>query len=164
MNLLDVNMRFTSYSHKFAEEVLNSKLSTKNEIVDVVNSLSFPTLIQPKGVGTHLNAELKREFQKKEWKVNVQIHPSLKLTADFRKDRVQIEAQFGNVSRYYADIFKFEVAHLSNTADIGVLMLLKRKWSNKIGSNIASFERAKQELEILKLITPMPMWILGLEP
>ena len=51
-----------------------------------------------------------------------------------------------------------------NTADVGVLILLKREWARRIGSNIASFERARGELEILKLMIPIPIWILGLEP
>ena len=96
--------------------------------------------------------------------MEVLIHPDLNLTTDFRKNRVQEEAQFGNVSRYYADVFKFQVSHLMNTADVGVLIVLKREWARKIGSNIASFERAKSELEILKLIIPIPIWIIGLEP
>ena len=132
--------------------------------MEVINELKFPKPTPPKGSGKILNAQLKKEFWKRNWEVNVLIHPDLNLTADFRKNRVQVEAQFGNVSRYYADIFKFQVSHLKNTADVGVLIVLKREWARKIGSNIASFERAKKELETLKLIIPIPIWILGLEP
>lgn len=129
-----------------------------------MNELKFPEPIPSKGSGKILNAQLKKEFRKRNWEVNVLIHPDLNLTADFRKNRVQVEAQFGNVSRYYADIFKFQVSHLKNTADVGVLIVLRREWARRIGSNIASFERAKKELETLKLIIPIPIWILGLEP
>lgn len=115
-------------------------------------------------MAAQLNRMLKAEFNKKGWEINPIIYPGLDLTADFRKKRVQVEAQFSNMARYYADVFKFELSHLADFADVGVLIVAKKDLANEIGDNIANYERAGRELKALKTMVPLPILLIGVEP
>ncbi|MEA2688723.1 MAG: hypothetical protein QOD51_1330, partial [Candidatus Eremiobacteraeota bacterium] len=94
------------------------------------------------------------------------------LTADFRKtfgtapDRltVQAEVQFGNMSRWYSDIFKFQAAYSQNVIQLGLSIVPMRSLSTRIDSNIVNFERVKRELPAALLSITLPILVIGIEP
>ena len=67
-------MRFKTWSYRFAEEVLNSKLALKKEIEDVIESIHFSRseVTRPK-----LNQAFREEFLKKGWESEVRIFEEL---------------------------------------------------------------------------------------
>lgn len=156
-----MHLRYQIQSFRFAEEVINAELRTKEELLDILSKVPIPP---PPKMAAQLNRMLKAEFKKKGWEIGPRIHPELGLTADFRKKRVQIEAQFSNNARYYADVFKFELSHLADFADVGVLIVAKKDLANKIGDNIANYERVERELKAFKILIPLPILLIGVEP
>ena len=67
-------------------------------------------------------------------------YPGVWAAADFRKDcdglRVQIEVQFGNMARWYSDIFKFQTAYSQDLADIGICVVPMTSLAVRIDSNV----------------------------
>jgi len=57
-------MRFRTYSYRFAEQVLNSKLELKKEIEEIIGSVN----VKPKGFSRpELNRILEAKFTENEW-------------------------------------------------------------------------------------------------
>lgn len=92
------------------------------------------------------------------------------LKADFRKVfrpkhspplGVQVEVQFGNMARWYSDIFKFQAAYSAELAQVGVCIVPKYDLAKRIDQNIVSFERARRELPSAKLSITLPILLCG---
>lgn len=92
------------------------------------------------------------------------------LAADFRKTfagensiRVQAEIQFGNMARWYSDIFKFQAAYSQNLIDMGLSVVPFQSLSRRIDSNVVYFERARRELPSAVLSITLPILLIGIE-
>jgi hypothetical protein len=88
------------------------------------------------------------------------------LTADFRKDFggliVQAEVQFGNMARWYSDVFKFQTAYSQGLINLGLSIVPSRGLAVRIDSNIVNFERAVRELPSAELSITLPILLIGL--
>ena len=66
-----------------------------------------------------INAHLDNGFQKRGWDLQPPIvsrnrsGPETGLKGDYKKGRLQVEVQFGNMARWYTDVFKFPVVVLA---------------------------------------------------
>ena len=61
-------MRFKTYSYRFAEQVLNSKLSIRKEIEETISSVKA----SPNGYSRpELNEIIRKEFLKRGWEFNI---------------------------------------------------------------------------------------------
>jgi hypothetical protein len=92
--------------------------------------------------------------------------PSLKsqLRSDFRKDRIEVEVQFGNVARYAYDVYKMAISLALQNADVGIVVVCTKRFAAITGGNIAYFERAVRELEHSRLTLIVPLIVVGIEP
>lgn len=93
------------------------------------------------------------------------------LAADFRRTfagensiRIQSEIQFGNMARWYSDIFKFQAAYSQNLIDLGLSVVPFQALARRIDSNVVSFERARRELPAAVLSITLPILLVGIEP
>lgn len=90
------------------------------------------------------------------------------LTADFKKSfgdlTIQAEIQFGNMSRWYSDIFKFQAAYAQSLIKVGLSVIPMGSLAKRIDSNIVNFERARRELPSAELSVTLPILMIGLEP
>jgi hypothetical protein len=90
------------------------------------------------------------------------------LAADFRKDFgniiVQAEIQFGNMARWYSDIFKFQTAYSQSLIQLGLCVVPMGAMASAIDSNVAYYERAVRELPAATLSITLPIMLIGLEP
>jgi hypothetical protein len=91
--------------------------------------------------------------------------PNSYLTADFRKEfnglHVQAEVQFGNMSRWYSDIFKFQAAYSESLTQAAVSVVPMLSLATRIDSNVANFERARRELPSANLSITLPILLIG---
>lgn len=91
-----------------------------------------------------------------------------KLAADFHKTfpnmKIQAEVQFGNMSRWYSDIFKLQTAYAQSLVNIGLSIVPKAALAVRVGSNIASYERVIRELPSANLSITLPILVIGVEP
>ena len=90
-----------------------------------------------------------------------------KLKADFRKKfgdlGIQVEIQFGNMARWYSDIFKFQAGYSAEAINVGVSVVPMSNLAKKIDQNVVNWERAKRELPSAKLSITLPIALIGLE-
>lgn len=90
-----------------------------------------------------------------------------KLAADFRKNFVRItiqaEVQFGNMARWYSDIFKLQAAYSQSLIHAGLCVVPMHNMATRIDSNIAYYERAVRELPAAELSITLPILLVGLE-
>lgn len=93
------------------------------------------------------------------------------LAADFRKAfgkeqplNIQAEVQFGNMARWYSDIFKFQTAYSQNLAQMGLSIVPTSVLAKRIDSNIVYYERALRELPSAVLSITLPILLVGIYP
>lgn len=86
------------------------------------------------------------------------------LRSDFRKSRIEVEVQFGNVARYAYDVYKMAISMALGHVDVGIQVVCSKRFASITGGNIAYFERAVRELERSRLTLIVPMVVIGIEP
>lgn len=120
-------MRFQTFSYRFAEQVLNSKLGTKKEIEDIIRS------IRPRGYSRpELNEVFRTKFLEKDWIEQPQVFEEISDIAakiDYLKDRVGVEVAFSHSSFIGIDLLKFQTLSYSNLDKIdgGVYITVTRE-------------------------------------
>lgn len=168
------------YSYRFAEEIIQHKRhraawaeielavksvplfvypnkSEKNKSLDVVQQL-LNTYFDRKMV-----LELGWDYHPLATKI-----PNSNLRADYRKAfgdlTIQAEFQFGNMGRWYSDIFKFQTAYSQGLIKMGLSVVPMYSIGKRIDSNVAHFERTKRELQAAEVSITIPILLIGLEP
>jgi hypothetical protein len=51
------------------------------------------------------------------------------LRSDFRKNRIEVEVQFGNVARYAYDVYKMAISMALGQADVGIQVVCTKKFA-----------------------------------
>jgi len=165
-------MRLTRFSYRFAEQVLNSKLSLKQEIESVlVNpSTSISSLSRPR-----FNEILKDLFIEKGWDSQPPVFdapgdPAAKM--DFMKERVGIEVEFGHSSFLGIDLLKFQVASYSglDRIDIGIYVVTTRNFQKQMKKEYdlnwegsLTFEKVVRYLPHFKSAIQVPIYVIGID-
>ncbi|MEX2237968.1 MAG: BglII/BstYI family type II restriction endonuclease [Dehalococcoidia bacterium] len=118
-----------------------------------------------------LNRDLEAAFVVKGWATKPPIvppgrsgGPGTGLRGDFKKGRLHVEVQFGNMARWYTDVFKFQLSYSLDEIDAGVLVVPTQRFANVIDENVAYFERVQRELPWAKMSLTLPIWVIGVEP
>jgi len=179
-------VQLTTFSYRFAAEVLNSPAFCKerDEIIQVLAKNRVPLLDPPKTrtrtdkrtgktqTWTFITSQKKLndlfddEFEKRGWECQPTV-TSDKVTgikADYKKSRIQVEVQFGNMARWYTDVFKFQVSYSLELIDVGVLVVPMQAFANTIDENVAHYERVVRELPYAKMSITLPIWVVGIAP
>jgi hypothetical protein len=165
-------IRLKTFSYRFAEQVLNARLSSKQEIESVLldPSLDVPSLSRP-----IFNQELDRRFRGLGWESQPQVFeaasdPAAKL--DFLKDRVGMEVEFGHSSFLGIDVLKFQVASYSalDRIDLGVYVVTTNEFqrvmfqeNNQKWHGSLSFEKVCRYLPHFKSAIQVPIFVIGLD-
>lgn len=173
-------MKLRMHSYRYAKEILEhpTHRAALDEIIQVATST--PLFLYPgKSVkkpkldvvqqllNTYFDRVLGRENNWDYHPLATRIRGS-KLAADFRKAfpgiRIQAEVQFGNMSRWYSDIFKFQTAYSQELIDLALCIVPMASLANRIDSNVANYERVCRELPFAKLSITIPILVIGVEP
>lgn len=169
-------MKYEIFSYRFAQEILQHKKHIKcwNEIIEAV--VQAPLFSYPgKSKNSRLDVvqQLENAYFDRKFAIEFgwEFHPiatkipNSYLTADFRKEfnglHVQTEVQFGNMSRWYSDIFKFQAAYSESLTQAAVSIVPTLSLATRIDSNIANFERCKRELPSANLSITLPILLVG---
>lgn len=174
-------MKVTEFSYRFAAEVLGSPafLPLRNDVMEILASIqNIPAPKKPKTRNRKtkswnfttdqkaLNKLMDGLFKERGWQCQPPVTND-KVTgikADYKKGRVQVEAQFGNMARWYTDVFKFQVSYSLGLIDVGILVTPTQQFANTIDENVAHFERVIRELPYAKMSLTLPILVLGIEP
>jgi len=165
-------IRLKTYSYRFAEQVLNSRLSTKREIEEILldPSISLTDLSRPE-----FNKVLNKLFTGKGWEpqpavFNEPKDPSAKM--DFLKDRIGIEVEFGHSSFIGIDLLKFQVSSYSSLdqIDVGVYITTIKSFQKKMITEYnqkwdgsLSFEKVVRYLPHFKSSIQVPIYVIGVD-
>lgn len=173
-------MRVEEHSYRFAKEILQhpSHLHAWQEIYDVV--AHTPLFIYPGKSSKNARLDVVQQvinvYYDRRLSVDLgwEYHPlatrieNSGLAADFRKTFgdlvIQVEVQFGNMSRWYSDIFKFQTAYSQRLINIGVCIVPTNVMAARIDSNITNYERALRELPSAELSITLPILLMGVTP
>jgi hypothetical protein len=90
--------------------------------------------------------------------------PKTRIKGDYKRANLQVEVQFGNMARWYSDVFKFQLGYSRQQVDVGVLVVPTVRFANLIDENVACFERVIRELPWAKMSLTLPIMVLGVEP
>jgi len=137
-------MKFTTWSYRFAEEILNGKLAVKREIEDTIRSVNISKdhLTRPA-----LNEAFRKEFEAKGWETEVRLfnepeEPLAKI--DYLKERVGVEVSFAHSSFIGIDLLKLQTLR-------------------NLPSGSISFEKVRRYLPHFRSAVQVPIWVVGLE-
>lgn len=173
-------MKVDEHSYRFAREILQHPTHTSvwDEIYEVLKNA--PLFVYPGKSASNPNLDVVQQVMNvyfdRRFSVDLgwDYHPlatsiaNSGLAADFRKTfgplTIQVEVQFGNMSRWYSDIFKFQTAYSQRLINIGICVLPNMSIARRIDSNVANYERALRELPSAELSITLPILLAGLEP
>ena len=174
-----ITMEYTIKSYRFAEEIIEhaNHRSGLDAIKRVITEC--PLYLYPNKSRTNRRLDVVQQLlntyfdQRFVGELGWTYHPDATniadsaLKADFRTQfnglRVQTEVQFGNMARWYSDIFKFQTAYSQDLIDMGLCIVPKSSLALRIDSNITNFERCIRELPSAKLSITLPILMIGLE-
>jgi hypothetical protein len=165
------------FSFRFAEQVLNSKLSLKQEIDEILTDpiTDIKLLTKP-----YFNELLKQRFVAKGWKSQPYVLPDESRAPndpaarmDFLKDRVGIEVGFGHNAFLGIDLLKFQVASYSgfDKIDVGVYVVttnsfqktMKKDYGQKRWEGSLSFEKVIRYIPHFKSAIQLPIFVIGID-
>ena len=165
-------LRLQKFSYRFAEQVLNSKLTLKQEIESILvdPGIDIASLSRP-----HFNEVLKDLLTKKGWESQPSVFdepgdPSAKM--DFLKERVGIEVGFGHASFIGIDPLKFQIASYSglDKIDVGVYIVTTRNFQKKMKKDYnqnwegsLTFEKVTRYLPHFKSAIQVPIYVIGID-
>lgn len=173
-------MRSQIYSYRFAEEILQHEHyeAALSEIMQSIHE--SPIFIYPGKSARNsrldivqqvMNTYFDRRFavdMRWEYHPLATTIPDSNLRADFRKTfgtvPIQVEVQFGNMSRWYSDIFKFQTAYSQDLVKLAVSIIPMKEMACRIDSNVVNFERAYRELPSAELSITLPILLIGVYP
>lgn len=171
-------MQVEEHSYRFAKEILQhpSHLDAWDELYGVIKNT--PLFIYPGKSSKNKNLDVVQQilnvYYDRRLAVDLgwEYHPlatrieNSGLAADFRKQFgdlvIQVEVQFGNMSRWYSDIFKFQTAYSQRLINIGICVLPCGSMARRIDSNVANYERTLRELPSAELSITLPILLAGL--
>ena len=167
-----MNVTLRKYNYRFAEQVLNSKLSIKDEYENIISNPTddLSILSRPK-----FNEILKDKFSEKGWEVEPNVFDdsdAANAKMDFLKDRIGIEVGFGHPSFIGIDLLKFQVSSYSelNKIDVGVYVVTtskfqklmiekyKQKWTGSL-----NYEKVIKYLPFFKSAIQVPVQVIGID-
>jgi hypothetical protein len=171
-------MKLHVFSYRYAQEILQhpNNVAAWNEIETILSGA--PIFIYPgksKNKKLQIVQQLMNTYFDRCFAVDSgwQYHPLATgiaesgLAADFRKNfgkiTIQTEVQFGNMARWYSDIFKFQAAYSQSLIQCGLCVVPVGAMAREIDSNIAHYERAVKELPSANLSITLPILLIGLE-
>lgn len=162
-----------TYSYRHALAILEKEYPRElKEIFQTLKGVDFVPLVETKSRSrggkvvmvksispAKTNTVLYQALKAKGWTVTPKIisESESNLAADAKKGKIQIEIQFGNMARWYTDVFKFLLSYSANDIEVGILVVPMQATAKKIDENVAYYERVVRELPHAKMGITIPI-------
>jgi hypothetical protein len=159
------------YNYRFADEVLNSNLGIKNELMDSLQSIDVTAF----GISRpDLNETVQRKLEEKGWQTQVPAFGAEgrgETRLDFLKSRIGVEVQFGHASFIGIDLLKFQVASYADqdVIDVGIYVMATRDFAKEMidrgqkWSGSLTFEKVTSYLPHFRSSIHVPILVVGLQ-
>ncbi len=154
-------MHWESYSYRFAEEILNSKLNLKKEIENAISELNLSS-----DVNHH--TQIVKIFSERGWSTEEVISEDISMRHDLYKDRIGIEVETSHIVHTFKDYLKFLVSFNVDKIDVGVLIVYHDKYFEKLGLRKSEysykpiFSKVINYLRIFRLVITVPIYVIGI--
>ncbi|MBN1968096.1 MAG: restriction endonuclease [Candidatus Delongbacteria bacterium] len=178
-------MRCQTYAHRFADIILNSDYALRQEIDEVIDSISFDAVLKKyeeenqrrkksgkraaQGKQSTINAIFRTEFCARGWESekNVFNDPGNDLAIDFWKRKVGVDVAFNHRSYIGGDLLRLQAAaEVQNVINVGVYICPSKEFakvvSPKDGTTMVVFERSKWYLDNFYPVLTAPVLLVGL--
>ena len=166
-----MRLRLQKFSFRFAEQVLNSKLSLKHEVEGtLVQDIPDRGFSRP-----DFNKALDSKFVALGWSRQPPVFgesDDLGAKMDFLKERVGVEVGFGHASFLGMDLLKFQVSSYSalDKIDVGIYVVTTAEFQKHMRSacqqtweGSLSFEKVTRYLPKFKSAIQVPIYVLGID-
>ena len=172
-------MDFELHSYRFSQEIIEHR-NYQNSLTEISGVIrQCPLFISPGKSAKNSRLDIVQQlfntfFDRRfvcdlgwEYHPNATNIPNSGLAADYRKGfnglRIQAEVQFGNMARWYSDIFKFQTAYSQNLIDMGLCIVPMSSIAVRMDSNVTNYERCVRELPSAKLSITLPILLIGIK-
>lgn len=122
-----------------------------------------PDIVVGPGSTTGIREHVKKELAAEGWAYDVKIDQNVDLTVFGMKDDMAFHLQTGNISRAAYDLLKLQHLFAARRIEAAALALPTKNAANKIGSNVASFERIMSELSLFDRTITVPIFLIAFE-
>lgn len=112
---------------------------------------------------TQIRQHVSNELLSEGWGLDVKIDQELGLKVFGMKDDLAFQLQTGNMSRAPYDLLKLQYLYQSGKIEGAALAVPTRACANKIGDNIANFERICKELVVFDRVITVPILLIAFE-
>ena len=157
-------MQFETSSYRHAEEILNSHLAIKREIIAALEEVE-ETKVAAGSDG--LTPRICSAFVERKWKKEVLVMENQphEQRFDLLKDRVAIEIEFSRYEFLSRDYIRFLAAYNSDKIDVGVLITTSKSGLARIKHKAVApyVDRVKADLAWLRGTITVPIWVIGLK-
>jgi len=152
-------MKSTIFSYRNGKEIINNCLM--DDVVDTLDKIN-PTV--KKNSVTFVKDEIKNGLSRYGWTENYLVNVETKITISFFNDQVGLCVQTGNISRIYADLLKLQALFIERRIKVGVIIVPQKSIAKIFGSNMANYERLKNELEhVFSQVITTPLVVVGFD-
>ncbi len=178
-------MKRETYSHRFADVILNSDYDLKKEIEQVITDISIAEVEErfaalnverisegkrpAQGKQSTLNLIFRERFGALGWEAekNVFDDPANDLAIDFWKRSVGVDVAFNHRSFTGGDLLRLQAAaEVKQIMKVGVYVCGTGRFVRSIsrdGPSMVSFERTKWYLESFFQVLTVPILLIGLQ-
>jgi hypothetical protein len=157
-------VQFETFSYRHAEEILNSHLSIKREIMCVLEEVE-ETNVSAGADG--LTPRICNAFSKRKWdkEVLVMENQPHEQRFDLMKERVAIEIEFSRYEFLSRDYIRFLAAYNADKIDVGVLITTSKSGLKRLKHKAVApyVDRVKADLAWLRGTITVPIWVIGLK-
>jgi hypothetical protein len=130
-------------------------------ITDVFNA---PAIAIESHATDAIRDHVRGELTQQGWSGEVPIAPHFTAVTIFSlKDDLAIQIQTGNVSRVFYDLVKIQYLFSRNRIEAAALAVPSRNAAQRLGSNVANFERLCGELQLYDRIITVPILVISFE-
>lgn len=148
-----------AYSHN------NGELEwTKRELFEwLTDMFEAPSLKIEKGCTTKIRDHVRTQLSHQGWSGEVKIDAGHELTIFSMKDDLAFQIQTGNISRAPYDLLKIQYLYTAKKIEAAALAVPSSLAAQRIGSNIANFNRIMTELNLFNRVISVPLLLISFE-
>ena len=151
---------FEGYSHRNGK-VEWEKRDLDEWITDVFNAPSIT--VEPHATNA-IRDHVRSELTTAGWSDEVPIAPNFTgVTIFSQKEELAIQIQTGNVSRVFYDLLKLQYLFNRSKIEAAALAVPTKSGAQRLGSNIANYERLCAELQLYDRVITVPILVIAFE-
>lgn len=136
----------------------------KREMFDwITDVFEEPSIDVVKGSTSQIRAHIRSQFDSDGWSGEVKLDAAFDLTVFSMKDDLAFQVQTGNVSRAMYDLLKIQYLYSAGKIEACALAVPSSLAAQRLGSNIAGFNRVMNELVLFDRVISVPLLLISFE-